>query len=306
MSKAKRTKKIVFGILKFTFALAALGYVLHKVKIDEIKTNILHSDFLYLFLAFMALNLATFIGSLRMKTYFGAKGMNLPESYAVIMYYIGMFFNTVLPGGIGGDAYIIVHLRHKFGFPALKIVRIILATRANGLFFLNLFFFTFAFLGHFDQAIPYLHWIIIGLFILQMPVYSLGARYIFAEDFNSFIKAGVLSAVSQIFSILTAYFAFRAVGINDHFIDYLTLYLAAAIVAVIPVTPGGVGLRELIFLKGSQLLGLDPRLAVAGSLIYFATYFVTSLSGLALYLFANKLGLENKEQTHGTDAHIAG
>ena len=302
----RHIKKVSLTILKLAFAFAALGFVLYKSDVASIEANILNSNPVYLLAAFTSLNLATFLGSLRLKTYFAAESMKLPESYALIIYYIGLFFNTVLPGGIGGDGYITIHLRRKFAFPALRVVRILLATRANGLFFLNLVFFAFAMLSDFGSKIPYLKPIIIGLFILQMPVYTLAARYILKEKISTFLKAGALSFISQIFSLLTAYFVFRAIGISDNYINYLTLYMAAAIVAVLPVTPGGVGLRELIFFQGSHLIGLNPQLAVSGSLVYFAVYLATSLPGLALYLFGNKLGIHHKEQNHGTDANPAG
>ncbi len=306
----KKIKKISLGLLKTAFAFAALAYVLHKADINEIKGNILHSDPVYLLLAFVCLNIATFLGSLRLKVYFAEEKMNLPESYAIIIYYIGLFFNTVLPGGIGGDGYITLHLRHKYGFPALKIIRILLSTRANGLFFLNLFFFAFVWYSDFAAVLPHVKLAVAVLFVLQMPVYFIAARLILKEKFSTFLKAGLLSLTSQIFSIATAYYAFKACGVADGYLDYLALYMAAAIVAVLPITPGGVGLRELILFKGSEMVGLDTHLAVAGSLTYFAVYFATSLTGLALYLLSNKLKIHHKsnswETQHGIDGNTAG
>lgn len=300
----QKVKKLSLGLLKVGFAFAALGYVLSRMDLNELKVNILTSDPIYLILAYISLNIATFLGSLRLKTYFAAEKMHLPESYAIIIYYIGLFFNTVLPGGIGGDGYITLHLRHKYAFPALRIIRILLSTRANGLFFLNLFFF--AFLWHSNFAtIEYVKEGIIVLFILQFPVYVIAAKFILKENIQTFFKAGFLSFTSQIFSLATAYFAFRACGMNTNELDYLVMYMAAAIVAVLPITPGGVGLRELILYKGSEFAGLDAHLAVAGSLLYFAVYFTTSLTGLALYLLSNKLGFHKKETAYGADGNSA-
>ena len=299
----QRIKKISIGLLKTAFAFGALAYVLHQTDLEEVKSNIINSDPTYLLLAYISLNCATFLGSLRLKTYFAEENMKLPESYAIVIYYIGLFFNTVLPGGIGGDGYITLHLRHKYAFPALKIIRILLSTRANGLFFLNLFFFVAAWNSDFVNIVPHAKLIIIGLLILQMPVYFLVSRLVLKEKFRTFLKAGFFSFTSQIFSLATAYFAFRACGVVDGYADYLALYMAAAVVAVLPITPGGVGLRELILYKGAVIAGLDPHLAVAGSLTYFAVYFATSLTGLALYLLSNKLKLHSREVQNGTDGN---
>lgn len=296
----QKLKKVSIGVVKVAFAAGALAYVLSNLDLVQLKSHILNGDPVYLLLAFLSLNVAVFLGSLRLKAYFAAEDMKLPESYSLTVYYIGLFFNTMLPGGIGGDGYITIHLRRKFGFPALKIVRILLTTRCNGLFFLNLCFFALAYVSSFNGKIPYLRPGIIGLCILQFPVYAIVAHYIMKEKISTFIKAGSLSAISQVFSILGAYYAFRSLGIDKHIIDYMVLYLAAAIAGILPVTPGGVGLREFIFFQGSKMIGTDPELAVAASLVYFSVYFVVSLSGLALYLFGNKLDIHHKETGYGT------
>lgn len=305
-----RLKRLALGFLKVAFAFAALGYVLYKTDFDEIKFYITKSEPVFLLFAFISLNFAVIVGSLRMRLYFEAENMPLPKTYTVIITYIGAFFNTVLPGGIGGDGYITIHIRRKFEYPAMKIIRILLANRANGLFFLDILLFIALYFSDYIKLFPQLSYGIPAIFLLQIIVYTPVAKFVLKERFKTFLKAGLLSFISQSFFVLGAFFVFTALNITGGYFDYLSMFIAAAIAAVLPITPGGVGVRELIFYKGAKLVGLNPQFAVAGSLIYFAIYFSVSLSGLALYLLGHKMHLHDKihhkENENGADGNPAG
>ena len=68
-------------------------------------------------------------------------------------------------------------------------------------------------------------------------------------------------------------------------VDYLTLFLVSSVVAVLPISIGGVGVRELTFLYGFGLLGSDAN---SGVLFSFLFFLITALSSLAGTLFLHK------------------
>ena len=49
-------------------------------------------------------------------------------------------------------------------------------------------------------------------------------------------------------------------------------FLLSSIVAVLPLTIGGVGARELVFVYAHQYAGIEEAAAVAFSLIFFSDY----------------------------------
>ena len=66
---------------------------------------------------------------------------------------------------------------------------------------------------------------------------------------------------------------------NASMIDYLTLFLISSVVAVLPISIGGIGVRELTFLYGFSLIGGDTTMAVTFSLIFFVITALSSLLG---------------------------
>lgn len=73
-----------------------------------------------------------------------------------------------------------------------------------------------------------------------------------------------------------------ALGVNAHFTAYLFLFLVSSIAAVIPVTIGGVGARELVYLYGHQYLAIDEKTGVAFTLLFFLITATSSLTGVLI------------------------
>ena len=67
--------------------------------------------------------------------------------------------------------------------------------------------------------------------------------------------------------------------------NYLFLFFLSAVMSSIPITLGGIGIRELTFITGAEYLGIDLHTAVALSLLFYAASAITALPGM---LFALK------------------
>jgi uncharacterized membrane protein YbhN (UPF0104 family) len=72
-------------------------------------------------------------------------------------------------------------------------------------------------------------------------------------------------------------------GIAENYLAYLLVFLASSVATIIPITIGGLGLRELVFLYGARYLGLDADISVAVSLLFFLITLVSSLPGIYLH-----------------------
>ncbi|RYY21444.1 MAG: UPF0104 family protein, partial [Cytophagaceae bacterium] len=62
-------------------------------------------------------------------------------------------------------------------------------------------------------------------------------------------------------------------------LPYLLVFLASSVAAVLPLTVGGLGARELTFLYGAKLFGLDPAVAVSVSVLFYVITAAVSLGG---------------------------
>ena len=79
-----------------------------------------------------------------------------------------------------------------------------------------------------------------------------------------------------------------ALGIPAHVMEYVFIFLISSVVAVLPLTIGGLGAREVVFLEGSAFFGLAKEISVVISLIFYLITLVTSAVGL-FYVFNDPL-----------------
>jgi len=90
----------------------------------------------------------------------------------------------------------------------------------------------------------------------------------------------ILSLGVQILQIICVWMIIMAVGTHGHILSYLLIFLVSSIVAVLPISIGGVGVRELTFLYGAELLGVDMNVAVGISLMFYVITAIVSFCGI--------------------------
>jgi hypothetical protein len=109
------------------------------------------------------------------------------------------------------------------------------------------------------------------------------------ETAQEAIGALPYSLAVQTCALLAASLLWMALGgaaQSSELVDYLLLFLIAAVVGMIPITIGGLGLREMTFFHGAALMStlfsrnIVPELGVSISLSYFTVSFFASLIGV--------------------------
>jgi uncharacterized membrane protein YbhN (UPF0104 family) len=96
----------------------------------------------------------------------------------------------------------------------------------------------------------------------------------------------------QLGQVICAVFILKALHIDLFYWDYLTLFMLSSVAAIIPLTIGGIGSREMVFLFGAQFLQIDKTAAVAFALLFFMVSAASSLIGLFFIT-----GIEKKSET---------
>ena len=129
---------------------------------------------------------------------------------------------------------------------------------------------------------------IFNLAFLLIPLvfltYYLFIKYIYPY----FLKINMITFgygfMVQLLQVLCAWLLLMALGEHENHLAYLVIFLVSSVVAVLPISIGGVGVRELTFLYGSQLMNVDINVAVGISFLFYLITVVVSLSGV-YYLF---------------------
>ena len=272
--------KKIKALIKVLFSILLLWFVFRQIDYKEALNTIKSANGYYLFLAFIFFNLSKIVSSVRLNWYFKEIGINLSQKINLILYYIGMFYNLFLPGGIGGDGYKAYLLKKYFSAKLSDILQSLIIDRVSGLIALIFLALILYFFSDFD----YFKVLALILALLTYPIFYILNRF-YGKFLKYYKQTYLLGLLVQILQVISAYFIVKALPANLPTIDILVLFLISSVVAVLPISIGGVGVREFTFLYGAKLLGFNPSAGVAFSLIFFLITMASSLIGI---LFIHK------------------
>ncbi|MBN2825092.1 MAG: flippase-like domain-containing protein [Campylobacterales bacterium] len=277
-------KKYLKLTLKIALSTLLIGFVFSQIDTKQFQATLLKADFFWLVAAFIAFNLSKIVSSIRLNCYFKDLGIHLKEIANLKLYYLGMFYNLFLPGGIGGDGYK-VYLLHKHYHTKIKhLISATLLDRISGVVALGFLAALLFLWSAFSAISATLNTLAIFFAIAILPLYLVSHRKFFSTFNASLRRTTLLALVVQLLQLLSALSIVYAMGATQT-IEYLTIFLISSVVAVLPLTIGGVGAREFTFLYAFGLISLDPHSGVVFSILFFM---ITALSSLIGVLFMHK------------------
>jgi hypothetical protein len=147
-----------------------------------------------------------------------------------------------------------------------------------------------------DKAL-YIVAICCGAVLAVLVVYFVVNRWL-KDYFSSFFPTLLLGILVQVSQVICAYLIMASLGIPVQVTEYIFIFLVSSIVSVLPLTIGGLGIREVIFLEGSKQFGLLQETSVVISLLFYLITLVTSAAGL-FYVFNPPLAEKNKGPLQG-------
>ncbi len=274
-----RLKRLLTTILKFAVTAAALYFVIRKVDVAQVKALYGQASLVMLAGALAAFALSKLISAFRLNLYFRAIGIIMNEKANTRLYLLGMFYNLFLPGGIGGDGYKVYLLQKKYQSGTKKLIGAVLADRISGMVALAVLSLAGISLLDAGPGLSVLNFTFI-LIPFAFLAYYLFIRYIYPYFLKiNLVTFGYGFAV-QLLQLICAGLLLLALGETDDHLSYLVIFLVSSVIAVLPISVGGVGVRELTFLYGSQLLNIDMNIAVGISFLFYLVTAVVSLPGI--------------------------
>ncbi len=289
------------SILKYLLAIVLLTLVLHNTNLSKITSYLEQVSALNLAFALVLVSLAQITAALRMRYFFHASGFHLGVKFAVILYYVGSFYNFLLPGGIGGDAYKVMLMRKRLHMTTMQGIKIMVADRASGLCIVMLILFASLYLMRLSAIIPYANLLIAAAIVTTITAYLFLSQLLLGQSPRTMLLSLHYSLYSQLLWVATLYVLLGALGNGVHFIEYVALYCAASIAALIPVSVGGLGLKESAYFYGAMLIRdhahvmVDGELGIVLSLCLFTLTLIACLPGI---LWLHKIGDTNLLHHH--------
>lgn len=270
-------------LLKLLLTGLALFLVFRKIDTELTWKAIKDADFVYLLLALLLFALSKAASAFRLNYFFADLGLKIPHVQNLKLYGIGMFYNLFLPGGIGGDGYKVYLLNRFYKTPAKLLVQAVLLDRVNGLYALVFLMLVILFWVDIDILLSVDSAVLAWAGMLGSTVGFFGMMCFFFRRFmgSTGIALG-FSFLVQLLQLACAFLILRSLGVTAQIMEYQFLFLLSSIVAVLPLTIGGVGVRELVFIYSHDHMGIDQNIAVAFSLLFFVITALISLPGIAM------------------------
>jgi glycosyltransferase 2 family protein len=261
----------------------SLWLVFRKIEPEQVWAVIRRVHVGWLVLATGLYLVSRVLGAERLRLLFRQIGLPIQFGPSLKLYWLGMYYNLFLPGGIGGDGYKVYLLNRLTGTSVKSLLAATLFDRIIGIFPLG---YMLAALAIFLPPVPALdavipsRWLFVGL----IPLGHFGIGWLlrrfwpeFSPVFNQATLQSIGIQLAQLIEIVVLLYALQVPGA---WAAYLAIFLLSSIVSIIPFTIGGAGSRELTFLLGAQLFGLPADGAVAISLLFYVITAIVSLSGI--------------------------
>lgn len=315
-SSATASRKVWKQRLLFLFQFAVtVGLLVFLFRDEEIRKNtwtvLKTADLRWVFAGLLIAGMENFLGALRWRIFVQMMGISLPFWQTVRLYFLGLFFNSFLIGSVGGDAVKVLVLIGK-GSPKTASALTVVMDRLSGLGALLLVSCTFL-LGNYSWltssplAAGVIHFVFLYLGVVlsllflsfvaawtglseRMPAkvpFRAGLSQL-CELYFLFVRRWprtLLAAGISVFMLLGYFLIFfcsmRAYGVDLPVEKVFALMPAVDIVAALPVSLGGVGVREKVF-----VILLGELAGVAASVAFWV-----SITGFLITLFWGVLGL---------------
>ena len=285
-----KLRKKGLTLLKGLFSAILLYLVFTRIPFSEVWEVLKKANPGYLALALLAFCASKWIAARRLNLYFERIDVPLTEWSNLKLYLLGMFYNLFLPGGIGGDAYKGYLLHRTFGASGKRLASVLLLDRISGLALLFLYSALIVLWMSPPEFAAYQPglWFLLPIGIL---IFWAVHRKAFPFLHPVFWSSLGYSALVQLAQLIAVYLILMALGVTDFVMEYLLVFLISSIVAVLPITIGGIGSRELVFFYGAQWLGLDQGTSIGISMTFFLITALVSLTGLIYHFKKPELEL---------------
>jgi len=311
----RKYKKIINTTLRIIISLGLIVYlIISQFKDFKTISSILRDlNILFLTLSFLSHIYGIWLTAFRWQTLLKTQGVHLSVLSLTSSTLIGQFFNNFLPTSIGGDVYRAYDVSKKSDFPMSSSVSVIVVERLSGIiasavFAVAALFLGFTAIGGKSIIIPIVIFLVISLIvfflILNPNIFGINKKLKkikFLEKFlsklknvyNTFltfknykwtlVKVIFYSLTLQFAVIINYWLASKALGIPLDLTAFIFIVPVVSIIAMLPISLGGIGVREgsLVFLMVS--LGAQHAKAAMCSLLLFAMLIIIGIVGGIIY-----------------------
>lgn len=315
-------KKFWITLLKIVVSACLIGFLLQRIGLSHVVGQLQSIRIEWAIAALGIFSVSHVLGAWQWWMLLRAESIEMEYSKALSFYYVGLFFNNFLISNLGGDVFRMIDIR-RYSSDGTSAVSTVFLDRFAGLFVLSgMTVLAAPWVLVQPDVGPLLHWplaiLIIGWVLVLMFLFSrrfaqplvLLIRWALPEGITAKVRdvyykihgfgrrkelvwriAGI-SLFVQSTRILMHYFMAKAVGVHLSPLYFFLFIPIVAIVASLPISLGGLGMREQ---TGVVLFGLVGVASLSAFAIEFSAYLIAIISSLpGGFVFISRRGVKQR------------
>jgi len=312
-------KKKLGTALRIFISLALIAFLIYRSRnsfgsmLDGIKDlNIYYLIIAFVFY-FIAISFIVFRWGILLKAY----GHNIFRPFLWQSALIGFFYNNILPSSVGGDFYRVYDIKQNKDVPVKEGTATVVIERTIGTLTSLTMLIIAYFLGLFkylskNEALGLLISILVmALLFIAIFFPRLFKLNLLLNKFRIFARIrpglkefhGILisyrhkikyllisylfSLIIQVFFIISFNSIALALGLELKFYVFIFILPFIALVSIVPITVGGIGIRENALVFAITIFGIAHGKATLFSLIVLAIILIIGMIGGIIYLIKN-------------------
>lgn len=312
-------KKKLGIALRIVISLSLLAFLIYRSKssFGTIMEGIKDLNIYYLIIAFLFYFIAISFIAFRWGILLEAYGHHILRRFLWQSALIGFFYNNILPSSVGGDFYRVYDIKQNKGVPAKEGTASVVIERTIG----TLTSFTMLVIAYFLGLFKYLSknaelGMLISILVLAIVFIAIFFPRLFKLNLllNKFrifarIRPGLkefheiligyrhkikyllmsylFSLIIQVFFIISYSSIALALGLELKFYIFIFVLPFIALVAIVPISVGGIGIRENALVFSITIFGISHGKATLFSLIVLVIILSIGMIGGITYLIKN-------------------
>ncbi len=305
-------KRFLVLILKIVISVGLVGFFLQKIEWQEIQKAFSSAALEFWLVAVLLFLTSNLLGAFQWRELLRVQEIRLPTSKIVGLYFVGVFFNNFLVSNIGGDAVRVYDLKRLTGQGLAGFAATFL-DRFVGLFTLICFsIIAYAFSPNLWDTVLWMPILFLALMLLGVLIFGFSRRMsnlvvrlsgrflperiaeflvkiregflLYRSAHGIILRVALLASGVQLSRIAVYYSVGLALEQSVPFGYYVVFIPLIAIVASIPITFGGIGLRENMGVLLFGRVGMGDASALALMFLGYLAGILASLAGGILFV----------------------
>jgi len=303
--------------------------VVRKVDWLEIGHVILNADYLFLFLSFVLSPIMVLVSVWKWHVLLRPHRITVPFSRLFVLYYVGYMFNNILPSNVGGDVVVAYELAKDTNRP-FDTVASVLMNRFTGMLVL-LPAAILSLIIHGQVFTDYT--IVLALFAIivasvavlwlsldNRPLHLLDkifenvriakkvlgklkklqvALQVYNNNPRTLFSALGISVLFFLLMVVNVYIGCLAFSVNPSLIAILVVLPFIQVVSMLPISFGGIGLREWAYMVAFPQVGIPAAVGISVCLLLRVKWIVNGLIGGIFYPTLRKEKVDEYAGTAG-------